>query len=402
VTEQLELKNGIKLFLKPQREWPVVAGSLFFPVGCAEDETEGITLLTLRTAFKGSLRRSPEEFAKLQEGMGSPFVPDISCDYSFVKFQAVSESFMDYLSLLKEVIESPNFREESFQVEKASLLASIRSKKESPFALAYEEVMRVSYAGTPYSKLPYGTLESVGSLELSHLEGWFSEKFIPRGSILSLCGDLKNLDEVAELFEEIETREVSKTSFTSEIKKSSERAIKREGSEQSFVMVALNAPSVKESPYPAYKLLNALLGEGIGSLLFQELREKRGYAYSTGSIFPSRLNSARLLAYIGTSPHKEEEVKGELFKILKNLPDFITPERVKRAKEYFRGTYLLDHELRAKKAWYYGFWEALGKGYSYDGLFVEEVLSVEREELLKVAQELSNSPSLTVVVKDER
>jgi len=399
--EAVKLKNGIKLLLKPQREWPVVAGSFFFPVGCAHDSVEGITLLTLRTAFKGSLRRSPKEFAELQERMGSPFVPDISCDYSFVKFQAVSSKFPDYLSLLKEVIESPNFREESFQVEKASLLASIRSKKESPFALAYEEIMKTSYSGTPYSKLPYGSLESVNSLELNAVKDWFNKNFLPKGSVLSLCGDLRGLDRVAELLSALKTVESPAFEFNCPIGKDEERVIKREGSEQSFIMVALNAPSVREDSYPAYKLLNTLLGEGIGSLLFQELREKRGYAYSTGSIFPSRLNTARLLAYIGTSPHKEEEVKGELLSLLKELPEFITPQRVKRAKEYFRGTYLLDHELRAKKAWYYGFWQILKKGWSYDGEFIEEVLSTEVDEVRRVAEELSASPKLVVVVKDE-
>lgn len=398
--EVVALENGIKLLLKPQREWPIVAGSFFFPVGCAHDKVEGETLLTLRTAFKGSLRRSPEEFARLQERMGSPFVPDISCDYSLVKFQAVSDSFKDYLALLKEVVESPNFTKESFLVEKASIVASIRSKRESPFALAYEEAMRIGYRATPYSKLPYGTVESVNSLELSHLEGWFSEVFIPEGSTLSLCGDLESLEEAARLLSSIKTKKVSKISFDSKLERDLERNIKREGSEQTFIMVALNAPSVKESSYPAYKLLNTILGEGIGSILFQELREKRGYAYSTGSLFPTRLNSGRLLAYIGTSPQKEEEVRRELQKILKNLPDFITPERIKRAKEYFRGTYLLDHELRAKKAWYYGFWEILGKGHSYDEAFIDRLLSIQKEDLLKAAEELSNSPTLTVVVKD--
>ena len=398
--EILELRNGLKVLLKYEGSYPIVAGSLFFPLGSSADSPEGITLLTLRTAFKGSLKYSPEEFFRLQESSGSPFVPDVSCDYSLVKFQFVSQKGKEYLKLLLDVLTEPGFREDSFQVEKASLLASIRSKKESSFALAYEELMRRTYPNHPYSKLPYGTIESVSSLEVDSVKSWFFGNFPPKGTVLSLCGRIEGLEEAVKEFEELNSVPVKAELPPCSITCSDEAVVKREGSEQSFILVGLNAPSVFDRDYPAYKLLNTLLGEGIGSVLFQELREKRGYAYSTGSLFPSRRGSGRLLAYIGTSPEKEGEVKRELHKILKNLPDFVTPERVKRAKEYFRGTYLLDHELRSKRAWYCGFWEVLGKGWSYDGKFVEEVLSTTRNELLKAAESLSQSPEFTVVVKD--
>ena len=398
--EVIKLKNGLKVLIKHEEGYPVIAGSLFFPLGCSKDRVGGITLLTLRTAFKGSLNYSPLEFSRIQESTGSPFVPDVSCDYSLVKFQLVSEGRERYFKLLAETLEKPGFREESFQVEKSSLIASIRSKRESSFALAYEEVMKRTYSGHPYSKLPYGTVESVSSLGLDDLKVWFSENFIPEGSILSLCGELKGIEKVLVEFEDFETKPIKLNYFDCQMAESSESVIKREGSQQSFILVALNAPSVEGEDYPTYKLLNTILGEGIGSLLFQELREKRGYAYSTGSLFLTRKSSGRLLVYIGTSPDKEEEVKRELHFLLDNLPEFITDERIRRAKEYFKGSYLLDHELRSKRAWYNGFWEVLGKGYGYDREFVERVLSADREELLRAASELSKSPRFTVVVKD--
>jgi len=399
--EILTLDNGLKVLLNHQGGYPVIAGSFFFPLGSSADSREGITLLTLRTAFKGSLKYPPEEFSRMQESSGSPFVPDVSCDYSLVKFQLVSERSEDYFKLLLDTLTGPGFREGSFQVERASLLASIRSKKESSFALAYEEVMRKTYPGHPYSKLPYGTIKSVSSLELEDLKSWFSDNFLPVGSVLSLCGHLEGIERVVEEFGRLKTVPAVTELPPCPITRTDEVVVRREGSEQSFILVALNASSVYEKSYPACKLLNTLLGEGIGSVLFQELREKRGYAYSTGSLFPTRKSSGRILAYIGTSPQKEGDVKRELHKILKNLPDFITPERVKRAKEYFRGSYLLDHELRSKRAWYCGFWEALGKGWSYDEEFVEKVLSTTRGELLEVAMELCESPRFTVVVRDE-
>ncbi len=398
--EVINLSNGLKVLLDYRGSYPVIAGSLFFPAGSSLDDPEGITLLTLRTAFKGSLKYSPHLFAHLQESLGSPFVPDVSSDYSMIKFQLVCRGKEEYFKLLFDTLVEPGFRPESFQVEKFSLIASIKSKRESSFALAYEEVMRETYQGHPYSKLPYGTLKGVSAIELEDAKSWFSRNFIPRGSILSLSGNLKGIEKIIDGFNQIETVPRGAELPSSFIGQSREKVVKREGSQQTFILVALNAPSVYDRDYPTFKLLNALLGEGIGSLLFQELREKRGYAYSTGSLFPTRKGSGRLMAYIGTSPQKEEEVKEELSKLLFALPDLITPERVKRAKEYFRGTYLMDHELRSKKAWYYGFWEVLGKGWSYDEEFIERVLSTTDCQLQEAAFKLSQSPKFTVVVKD--
>ncbi len=397
--EIFTLDNGLKVLLKGEKGFPIVAGSFFFPFGSSFDEKEGITLLTLRTAFKGSLRRREEEFSALLERFGSPFGTEVSPDFSLLGFQLISDYAREYFDLLREVIEFPLFKEENFKVEKDSLKASVRSRKESPFLLACETVMRETYKGKPYSKAPYGTVDSLSSITLEESLNWYSSNFFPKGTVLSLCGDLKGLDDFLSWLNSQELKEVKPLEFESPFE-DGEKVVERKGSSQVSLLLAVRAPSVKSPSFPAYKLLNTLLGEGIGSLLFQEMREKKGYAYSTGSVYSTYLNESRLMAYIETSPEKERAVKEELFNLFAELPTFITQERVKRAKEYLRGTYLLDHELRSKRAWYYGFWELVGKGTSYDKDFVDEVMAVSVSELTKVAEEVAKSPKFLVVVKD--
>jgi len=398
--EVFKLGNGLKVLYSHEEGFPILAGALFTPLRCSCDEPEGITLLTLRTAVKGARSFSQEEFSRLQERSGSPFVAELSCDYSLVKFQCVSEKSTTYFNLLKETLKAPDFSEESFKVEKSSLLASIRSKKESSFTLAYEEVMRRTYRGAPYSKLPYGSLSSVEKLEVEDSKRWFEEKFLPEGSVLALCGRGDGLDRLLKSLEELPLKPFKGVSFSSKIAESSRVTVRREGSRQSFIMVALNAPSVRDENYELFKLLNTVIGEGIGSLLFQELREKRGLAYSTGSIYPTRLNDGRLLLYIGSSPEKELEAERELLKLVRELPELVDESSLQRAKEYFRGTYLLEHELRSKRAWYYGFWEVMGRGYPYDGELPERLSSYTLGQVKEAAERLSREPTFTVVVRD--
>ncbi|GAB6076162.1 M16 family metallopeptidase [Desulfurobacterium crinifex] len=401
--EFVELENGLKVILNHVDGLDILACAVFLPGGSSVEpgSKTGITVLSLKTAFKRSLKRSSLEFAKVQEQLGTPFVSDVSNDYSFIKFQIVPDGLKEYMELLQEVIEEPGFTEESFSVEKETLLAAIRSRKENPFSLAYEKLMALTYSGTPYEKLPYGSESTVKPLTLEDAGSWFKDVVLPQNTLFSFCGELKHQEKVLDLLNELRTKEVKQSfPFVEEIEDTEELEVKRKGSSQVFIMVCVNAPSVFQEEFIDYKLFNTLLGEGIGSLLFQELREKRGFAYSTGSFFPSRRSSGRLFFYIGTSPEKEKEVRKALLELKERLPEFVTEENVRRAKQFFRGNFELDHETRMKKAWYLGVWEILGRGTSFDKEILDLVGNIPLSRLKEVAERIASEPYHMVVIKD--
>ena len=401
--EFVELGNGLKVIFNQVDELDILACTVFLPGGSSVEpgSKAGITVLSLKTAFKKSLKRGSLEFAKIQEQFGTPFVSDVSNDYSFIKFQIVPDGLKEYMELLHEVIEEPGFTEESFSVEKETLLAAIRSRKENPFSLAYEKLMALTYSGTPYEKLPYGSESTVKQLTLEDARSWFKEVVLPQKTLFSFCGKLKSQEKILDLLGELKTKEEKQSSpFMEKIEDTKELEVKRKGSSQVFIMTCVNAPSIFQEEFIDYKLFNTLLGEGIGSLLFQELREKRGFAYSTGSFFPSRRSTGRLFFYIGTSPEKEKEVRKALLELKERLPEFVTEENVRRAKQFFRGNFELDHETRMKKAWYAGVWEVLGKGASFDKEILDLVENTSVSRLKEVAERVASEPYHMVVVKD--
>jgi predicted Zn-dependent peptidase len=164
--ELIKLRNGIKVLLNPVDGFDIVACNVFIPRGSSFDEKPGITMLSFKTAFKRSSLRSPLQFSKLQERFGTPFVSEVSADYSLVRFQVVPEGIVEFFKLFKEVVENPDFSAESFKIEKESLLAAIRSKIENSFTLAYEKIVKMTYSGTPYENMPYGNEKSVSSVSL--------------------------------------------------------------------------------------------------------------------------------------------------------------------------------------------------------------------------------------------
>jgi predicted Zn-dependent peptidase len=129
------------------------------------------------------------------------------------------------------------------------------------------------------------------------------------------------------------------------------------------------------------KVLNGILGSGFTSRLFQELREKRGLAYAVGSFFPTRINMGRFIAYIGTAPQKTEEAVKGIEKVVMEVEKGISEEEIQIAKEKIVGSFLLEHQTRAKQAWYIGWFETIGLGYEMDKKYPEKINKVKKEDI---------------------
>ncbi len=396
--ERARLGNGITVLFQPIDGLDILSCNVFLPLGSSSDKVPGITSLSLRTGIKRSRKRNELSFYTRLERWGTPFVSDTSTDYSVVRFQTLPEGAREVLELLLETLELPDFGGESFSVEKEAQLAAIRSRKESAFSLALREILRRTYGNTPYAYLPNGEEETVLRITLEDAKAWFGNNVLPRGTVFSFAGK-GNFERLIGLLEKAETKEIERVAFQTPKIKEGYSEVRRKGSSQTLITITFEAPPLTDERYSLFRVVNTFLGEGIGSVMFQELREKRGYAYSAGSVYSARQKGGRLILYIGTSPEKEMRVIDDLKALKEKLPDFATREAINRAKRYLIGNYTMEHETRDKRSWYSGFWELAGKGYRYDSGFIDEVEKVGLKEVKSALEEISGSPHYTVVVK---
>jgi len=397
--EVIELDNKVKFLFEPLSGVEILACTVFIPSGSCADKVPGLTMLSLRTGFKRSGRRSALDFAVRQERLGTPFLSDVSADYSCVKFQCLSGGAGEFFRLFKEVVELPDFSGESFAVEKDTLIASIRAKMESGVSVAFDALSRLTYSGSLYENPPYGTQESVSSIDLKTAKNRFSEVVLTKGTVVSACGKLRSLEDILSALESIETAESPQKPFTVAWRDMERCVVKRKGSVQGVVALAVPAAPVS-CEYPAWKLLNTLIGEGTGSVLFQEVREKRSLAYSTGSFYSARFYAGRLFLYACTSIETLGKVAELLCSLVKNLPDFVTEGAVARARNYLLGGYELDIEARSRRSWYSGSWELCGMGYGWGEHFVARVRNISLPEIKAIAERVATGPYHMVVVED--
>jgi len=380
------LSNGVRLIAKETKGKGIVSGVVFFRGGQHGEVKKGETHLLFTLLLKGSENYPSSYHVSLPfENYGGYIYSASGDDFSEVGFATKVEGFEEGLRVIKDIVQRPLLREEDIEREKRNTVVSIRSKRERGMEFAMENLRRLTYRGTPYETSPLGTEESVADIGREDLLRRLSELRRGGNIVVSVVGDMpatRMLELLEKTFSEIEGGSVSLKEESNPIEKSEVLRVKREGT-QATILCAFNAPPRNSEDYFAFKVLASVLGEGMTSLLFKELREKRGYAYATYAFYSTRISSPRLFSYIGTSPQKREEALQDMVSLIRN-PSF-KEEEVELAKRKIVGDFLLDHQTRLRQAWYLGFYELMGLGWRMDEEFPRRIETVGVEEVRRVA-----------------
>ncbi|RTZ58137.1 MAG: insulinase family protein [Gammaproteobacteria bacterium] len=394
------LPNGVTLLVKPTEGAGIVALNVFIRGGITDEDLPGVTNLTTYLLIKGSKNFSKEEISSAFEDFGGSIATSTADEYGEIEILTKVEGLEKGLTVLRDILLNPLFPEEDLEREKKNVLTAIKSKKENPFKFAYSELKKLTFEGTPYERDTLGDEESVKKITASEVKKRWNQLLKGRRFVVSLVGDLENPKETLKLlketFGEIPEGDFKYPNYEREIKNSQLKVLEREGS-QATVLCAFNAPHCKSEYYPAGKVFNAVLGDGFTSLLFRELREKRGYAYATTSFYPTKVNMPRLFAYIGTSPQKAEKALEDLLKVTQEFP--FTEEDVEIAKRKIIGDWLIDHQTRLRQSWYLGWFETLGLGFEKDFKFTQLIKDVTFKEVLEIREKFIDHQHQCVLVR---
>ncbi|MBK3332170.1 insulinase family protein [Persephonella atlantica] len=382
------LSNGVTVIFKETEGEGIIAGAVFIKGGSFEDPEgkKGLTNLTLSLLLKGSKNFSAYEINKVFEDSGGYISTSVGEEYSTIEFALRTEDFQKGMKVIKDMMFNPLFPEEKLEMEKRNVIAQIKAKREEGFSYAFDQLRKEMYRGTPYQYSPLGTEDDVNSITVKDVRKRWKELLKGGRFVVALVGDLSYKDAevyIKKVFGALKRSDYRFPIYSYTITGKKCKTVKREGA-QSTILVAYDAPEAGSKDYFSMKVLNGILGSGFTSRLFQELREKRGLAYAVGSFFPTRINMGRFIAYIGTAPEKtEESVKG-IVKVVRSIEKGITDEELKTAKEKIIGHFLLEHQTRAKQAWYLGWFETIGLGYQMDSLYPEEINKVSKHDIYNV------------------
>lgn len=402
---RLILENGITLIVVENQAADIISGRFFLKnAGTIAEKSEqsGLAHLVSAVITKGTEHLSALNIAEKIESIGAGLGADASTDYFSLSLKTVSPDFPEMLKLLGEIMRSPVFPKSEIELERKLTLQGIRSQKEQPFNVAFNQLRQQMYPLHPYGISVLGTEASVSNLTRQDLQQFHQTYFRPDNLIISLSGRItkeQGVNLISEVFSDWQNPDqpCPHPQLVSPISNPSQSEIIQD-TQQSIVMLGYLGTKVKNKDYPILKLLSTYLGNGLSSRLFVELREKRGLAYDVSAFFPTRLETAPFITYMGTAPTNTDiAIEGLSTEVERIAKETLTDEELQGAKNKLLGQYALGKQTNGEIAQTFGWYETLGLGVEFDQTFQAAIPPITPAMAQEVASKYLSQPYISIV-----
>ncbi|OGF44488.1 MAG: hypothetical protein A2452_12660 [Candidatus Firestonebacteria bacterium RIFOXYC2_FULL_39_67] len=403
--EKTVLKNGITIILNKDTSAPIIAVTLFVKNGSSYEtkENNGVTNLAFELLMKGTVTKDAEKFAEEVESLGASLDSSANDDYSTVSLVSVQKYFPKALDLMAEAVLTPVFNKDEFEKVRKETLAAIKSREDRNFEFTYRNFKEVFYEGHFYRLDKLGTKESLSKISPEDVSKAYLSGLSASRIVIAVSGDY--FPDIMEMLEKrfgnIKSKDegsLKQGSTDFKLEKNGETRVVSEKA-QSMLLIGYPAPSIDSADFPEIKVLSSAIGGGMSSKLFNDLREKQGLAYEIGSFYPTKLYSSHFVFYAGTRKENIEKLKAGIFEQVEKIKtgDALNDADITAAKNYIVGNFYLDKQTNARKAWYLGWYEIMGKGFAYIDGYAEDISKVTKADVNRAAGKYFNNYVLAVM-----
>ncbi len=393
VVQREELPNKLVLLLSEDHSLPFVTIQMLLDAGARRDPAgeEGLAYLTAKGLLLGTTRQPAAALNQALDFMGASLEASASADYAVVSLRVLKKDLDRGFGLFLEALTRPAFPEEELQKEIKKILGGIQAAEENPETLAEKAFRQVLFGSHPYGHPVEGTKESVRKLTRDRVQKFFREWHRPNNAILAVVGDISPEEvktRLVPLLTSWEAKDIPPQPFQSTFQPGPQtRRIHREVTQASII---IGGPGVERAnpDYYALTVMNYILGGGgFGSRLMEEIRVKRGLAYSVASFFDSRKYQGSFQVILQTKNTSAQEAVKLVFEGLKRIrEESVSPEDLQRAQKYLVGSFPMRFDTQGKLAGFLAQVEYYGLGLDYPQKYPKLIQSVTREDVLRVAR----------------
>lgn len=400
-----KLPNGVQVLLKPVSDVQTAAIQIMFRGGRLTEPMAGVGDLTARMMFKGTDKLSAGELAAYFENNGLDLGAGFQKDYFSISGTSLSSDFSSLLTILNKVVETAPFPEAELNLEKAYMLQSIQTRRDSPQARMFELATENLYPNHPYGITGEQVEKNIPAITHQNLADYFNSlKNNAQDVTVSIVGNFDPTSvskQLNQLFSQFKTNASAK-GLPKTLLPLASKTVQDHKPKQAATWIGYTwqGPEITDTKnYAALKVLTEILGGSFTSRLFTDLRKAKGYAYETASFYSGSIENGPFTAYIGTDPKNEAAVlKGldEEIEKLKTTP--VTPNELARAKSQIIGNFLLAHESMSDMALYLSLYQTLGTGFEFDRTYPDLIQSVTIEDVQAVANKIFSQPGIKSIV----
>jgi zinc protease len=397
------LPNGMTVLVREDPGVGVVAASLQVRAGSLfeSEATAGITNFMQRVLVRGTEKRSTLAIIEAVEELGGSLEASGEVEAAELRGAAIARQWEPLLALLAEIVLEPTFPATEIERERRLVLGQLQTRADNPFPRAFDTALRDMYGAHPYAWPPLGRPEIVRQLSRDELVAHYRTIYRPDRMVLAVSGNVPRgavLAAAERLFRRLPSAAGVPTAPTIELAPRAEPRIVERDARQAQVLVGFLAPPIVHADYAPVRVLAMVLGGGMSSRLFTELRDRRGLAYSVGVLATARTGPALFAPYLGTAPgNADAALAGMLAEVERLRAEAIGEQELARARAYLLGTLARDRRTSARLAWHLAFYELIGAGWDWPQRFAGAVQSVSVADVTRVAQHYLVHPTVVVL-----
>jgi len=389
--------------------------AIMFKVGSRyESEKEaGISHFLEHMFFKGSARYGgAKEIAEAIEGVGG--VLNAATDKELTMYWARVPKTKAKLAIdvLGDMLFQPLLDSAELEKERLVVLEELRMYQDSPQEYVHSLFEQISWPDHPLGRDVGGTEASVRALSRDdllryldehYLLRYLEEHYLLRNLVVTIAGPVTHDEAIAlvQPYLKVRGNGAAPPSFLPSVGNGLKPSVllKSKKTEQAHVCIGVHAPSYMDRDRHVIDILNCVLGEGMSSRLFLEVREKLGLAYDVHSYVNKMFDTGVLGVYAGTEPRQAARAVGAIVGQLRRLcKEPVQSAELTKAKEFYKGRLLLQMESTNSVATWYGGQEALTGRIEGVDENMAEIDAVTADDLMRIANELfSQALQLAVI-----
>lgn len=344
--QKITLRNGVRVVAERIGHVRSAAIGVWIGNGSRFESAEqnGISHFIEHMIFKGTEKRTARHIASMMDAMGGQSNAFTTKDCTCYYMKVLDTHLHTAAELLADMFLCSSFADEDIELERGVVLEEIDMYEDTPEDVATEKLFEACYEGTALGRPILGTEETLARMDSKALHDYVRKNYHPEDTVVALSGSFSDADlnYICELFGEMQgsgRNQIEPAHYQPRV------VIRSKEIEQNHLCLGFPGLPLLDDKRYAYQLMNAIIGGGMSSRLFQTVRERNGMCYSIYSFPSSHVDTGMFSIYVGLGQEDEAKAAKLICNVLRDFcAEGPTREELSRCREQLKSNLLMGLE----------------------------------------------------------
>lgn len=346
------LKNGLRVVTDTVENVRSAAVGLWAGVGTRHEDLahNGVAHMVEHMLFKGTGRRGPQQIAEEIENVGGHMNAYTSKEMTSYHVHLLKDDLPLALDILSDIYQNATLPDDEIERERHVILQEIGMVNDTPEDLVFDHYYETAYPGQGLGAPILGRAHHISGMQRGAMEEYIRAFYTPARTVISAAGNIDHAEfagQVEQLFKGLPPDSESKNTAASY--QGGERRQNKD-LEQAHIVLGFRGVDRLDDDYLSARILSILLGGGMSSRLFQEVREKRGLVYTIYSFHAGYTDDGQFCIYAGTGPKDLPELIPVVCDEILKMTHQVTPAELARARAQVKSGLLIGFESMLSRA----------------------------------------------------